>query len=332
MPGETGAALKDLTPPIAAVIGGCFAIAVYNSFEIYISIFRTFRRRRGLYFGSAICADTGIVINSLFVLLRYLITAPAGPMSIGRSIGWWLMVNGQSLMLYSRLHLVADDPKRLRWLLWMIVGSFLLIQIPVPVLFSVISFKYKSNNKTTSVFDAIVITELVVIGLQECVLSGYWVCIARKTLEPMKITKGNSRVRKAIWELVALFILVLVLDISVVVVQATNYYLVYSIKLKVEILVLNNVVAPVSPLGCNCQHLENRSPQLNTLPPDPIDESWRAQLSSAGVSDAVSRRRASRCVGNGTGPADVDRWERPIMSGPGSPGNLEFMTSPAAVL
>ncbi|KAI0453144.1 hypothetical protein F5B21DRAFT_304233 [Xylaria acuta] len=307
MAGETGSILKELTPPIASVIGGLFAIAMYNSFEIYISIFRTFRRRQGLYFWSAICANTGIPLNSLFVLLRHFSVVPAGPVAIIMGISWWLMVDGQSLMLYSRLHLVIGDPKQLRWLLSMIVGSFVLIQIPTTALFAFISFRYHPTNRTVSAFGAIEIAQLVTLSLQECILSGYYVHTSRKTLKPMEIIKG-TRVRKVLRELIGLFVLVVALDISLIIVQFANYFyiqaiykpVVYSIKLKVETFVLNNLVVLIIHPNCTCQQtgLQSYSQALNMRPNGSRNGSWRPRYtSSAGVSD---RCRVSSFAGGGS--------------------------------
>ncbi|RYC65894.1 hypothetical protein CHU98_g301 [Xylaria longipes] len=289
MAGETGAVVSKLTLPMASVIGGLLGIAVYNSFEVYISIFRTFRRRRGLYFWSAIVANTGIPVNSLFVLLRYFNIASAGPMAAMMVVGWLTMVNGQPLMLYSRLHLVMDDPKHLRWLLWMIIVPFVLLQIPTGVLFIFISFRYNSRNPTINAFDVMEITQLVTLALQE-----------------------GLKVRKVLRELIWLFVLVAALDVSLIIIQFLDLYyiqttykpVVYSIKLKVEIFVLNNLITLVSQQGCSCQLAgfpsDGSAATNNTRPSGSNVSCPPRYTSSERVTENVDRRGTSSCAGIGS--------------------------------
>ncbi|KAI8947377.1 hypothetical protein F4801DRAFT_511297 [Xylaria longipes] len=310
MAGETGAVVSKLTLPMASVIGGLLGIAVYNSFEVYISIFRTFRRRRGLYFWSAIVANTGIPVNSLFVLLRYFNIASAGPMAAMMVVGWLTMVNGQPLMLYSRLHLVMDDPKHLRWLLWMIIVPFVLLQIPTGVLFIFISFRYNSRNPTINAFDVMEITQLVTLALQECVLSGLYMYTSRKTLKPLGILRG-LKVRKVLRELIWLFVLVAALDVSLIIIQFLDLYyiqttykpVVYSIKLKVEIFVLNNLITLVSQQGCSCQLAgfpSDGSAATNNTRPSGSNVSCPPRYTSERVTENVDRRGTSSCAGIGS--------------------------------
>lgn len=198
---------------MAMIVGGLFAIAVYNSLEIYFFIFRTFHRRRGMYFWSMLCANTGIPILSVFNLLRYFSITPAGPTSILINIGWWLMVTGQACVLYSRLHLVIGSPRKLRWVLCMVAAIFLCFQVPTAIIFSVISFKKKRKTRVTAAFDAIEIAQLVAFTLEESLLSGLYVYASRRTLKPMMIIRG-PKVRALLHELAWLFVLVVVLDLS----------------------------------------------------------------------------------------------------------------------
>ncbi|KAI1817610.1 hypothetical protein GGS20DRAFT_506967 [Poronia punctata] len=254
MPGETGPIIDTIPLSIQMVLGGCFGIAVYNSIEIYISIFRTFARPQGLYFWSAIAANTGIPLVALSTLLRDFGLAPAGPMAIIYVFGWWLMVTGQSFVLYSRMHLVMSDPRKLRWLLYMIISAFIVFQLTTSVLFVFVNFEKTPDHGAIVAFDIIERTQLVAFTLQESLLSGLYVYESADTLKPMEITKGY-RVRRLFHELVGLCVLVCALDVSLVITQFTNHFhvqtaykpVVYSIKLKVEAFVLNNLIRLVQP-------------------------------------------------------------------------------------
>ncbi|KAI1132189.1 hypothetical protein F5Y10DRAFT_284081 [Nemania abortiva] len=294
--GETGAIVHQIPLKTAMIIAGLFAVAIYNSLEIYISIFRTFRRRRGLYFWSMVAANTGIPILSVFNLLRYFNIAHPGPTSIIVDIGWWLMVTGQACMLYSRLHLVIGNPRKLRWVLFMVVGMFLFFQVPTATLYAVISFKGRTKTRVTGAFDVIEMVQLVAFAIEESILSGLYVYASRRTLKPMMIIRG-PKVRALLNELVGLFVLVVVLDISLIVVQFANLFyiqttykpLVYSIKLKVEAYVLNNLVTLVVNTACTCQHgtkFQSNRPVLTTT----REGSWRSRRNpSTGVAGGLAR-------------------------------------------
>ncbi len=50
------------------------------------------------------------------------------------TIGWYAMVTGQSLVLYSRLHLVVRDDRKIRWVLYMIIIDVFLFHFPTTVM------------------------------------------------------------------------------------------------------------------------------------------------------------------------------------------------------
>ncbi|KAI1428772.1 hypothetical protein F5Y12DRAFT_799878 [Xylaria sp. FL1777] len=313
MTGEKGAIKNSVSLPVAMVLAGLFAISEYNSLEIYIFIFRTFRRRRRLYFWSAICANTGILLLSLFLLLRFFGIVSPGPISVFLGIVWWCMVTGQSLMLYSRLNLVMCDPRKLRWLLCMIVAIFLFIQIPVAILFVLNTYDGNANTVTIA-YNVMEKTELVVITVEEAVLSGLYLYEWASVRKELEIIRGR-KVRQLFHELIGLFIVVVVLDISLTrilptdiwhavlsypdaknkdvdanrhidivslqfsnlfYIQATYKPLVYSIKLKVETYVLNELVKLMISRDSfqHGTHIRHASiPSTTTIDDDP----WRSQ-------------------------------------------------------
>jgi hypothetical protein len=50
------------------------------------------------------------------------------------TIGWVLMVPGQSIVLYSRLHLISPNLKLLRFIFWMIIVSAVCLCVPTATL------------------------------------------------------------------------------------------------------------------------------------------------------------------------------------------------------
>jgi hypothetical protein len=133
MAGETGPISVSLAT--AMVIAGFFAVAVYNTFEITICLFSIFRKRRGLYFWSILVATLGILVHSIAVLLRFFALAPNLLMCVFTVLGWWAMVTGQSVVLYSRLGLVVSEVWKTRLVASMITMNFFILHIPVSILF-----------------------------------------------------------------------------------------------------------------------------------------------------------------------------------------------------
>jgi hypothetical protein len=99
----------------------CFSgIAIYNTLELFM-IFMTFNRRATLYFFSVVVATLGVFLYAVAVLLLVLNLTNAYVSTSLVDVGWSCMVTGQSLVLYSRLHLLVRDSRKLNWILGMII-------------------------------------------------------------------------------------------------------------------------------------------------------------------------------------------------------------------
>lgn len=175
------------------------------------------------------------------------------------SLGWFLMVSGQAMVLWSRLHLVVGDPRKVRWVLIMIITSFTLVQIPTAVLFITSNSDIPTQLLSERIFEVFEKVQITVFTLQEAIISGLYVYEASIGLKLMDVIKG-PRVRAVNRQLKALFVLVLVLDITLMVTEYTDNFqiqttykpVVYSIKLKCEALVLNNLLSLVQTGTCSC--------------------------------------------------------------------------------
>lgn len=96
--------------------------AWFNAGELLWTILASFTRWSGKYFYCLIVATLGVSIYQIDVF--FMIFAPNfnghGVIAcIG--IGWAMMVTGQSLVLWSRLHLVCRSPWKLKAVLCMII-------------------------------------------------------------------------------------------------------------------------------------------------------------------------------------------------------------------
>jgi hypothetical protein len=223
------------------------SIAFYNVVELQCLIIYAFKRYRGLYFWSFMVATWGIAFNGTGYLIRHLRAGPSVLHATIILIGWCTMITGQSLVLYSRLHIVLPDPKKLRYVLAMIVADAVWLGVPVIVLvYGVNSKNPEPFEKPYAIFEKL---QLTFFFLQELVISGIYIVETAKLLK-FQSSVGNTGTHRVMNHLIIVNVFVVLLDISIIVLEFTNHYnlqtswkpLVYSIKLKAEFSVLNRLV------------------------------------------------------------------------------------------
>ena len=170
------------------------------------------------------------------------------------------MVTGQSLVLYSRLHLAVRDKRVLRAVLIMIIVDFCLFQVPTTLQ------KFLSTRANAgvwlSVYHVYERIQLVVFTLQELIISIIYIRAAVIWLSPSD-PEGMHRTKHF---LIYLNVLCIALDIAIVVEVSTSQWLweeasqslAYAIKLTLEFAVLNQVmeVYRLGPGRCTtCHHI-----------------------------------------------------------------------------
>ncbi|KAJ5444102.1 uncharacterized protein N7458_007974 [Penicillium daleae] len=243
--GYTGQSL-GMKIAIATLAG----ITWYNAFELVILIFVTFANYRGLYFWSLLVSSAvGLIPYSLGFLLKFfnLTSATWLPVTF-LTVGWWAMVTGQSFVLYSRLHLVLANQRILQRVLLMILVNAVLLHIPTTVLTYgtnlTPSSSILSNYKTAyNVMEKIQMTGFCV---QEFIISGLYI---RETVRMIRIDMDQGK-RKIQYQLLAINMIIIILDLGLLVAEYRNYYImetmlkgaVYSIKLKLEFAVLGKLI------------------------------------------------------------------------------------------
>jgi hypothetical protein len=130
----------DNNPLSIKVITAFFAgLAMYNAVELMAAVFITFQRYHGLYFWSLLVASFGIIPYSLALVIKFfeLIGNNEWVSELLLNIGWWTMVTGQSVVLWSRLHLILTGPygaRVLTWAKWMIITDAIVFHIPTSTL------------------------------------------------------------------------------------------------------------------------------------------------------------------------------------------------------
>ncbi|KAH8742618.1 hypothetical protein F5883DRAFT_668321 [Diaporthe sp. PMI_573] len=244
-------------PPLAIcmAIAALFGMACLNCAEILVLIYYTFKRYTGLYFWSMIVATTGTVFYAIVNLLRLFALAPNTPMAVLLALSWWGMVTGQSVVLYSRLHLVVSNRRKTRWVLIMIVTNFFIMHIPLTIFW--IGYNVDPDNFLV-VFDVYERLQLVVFSIQEAIISGLYIWEAGHGLKSVIAVKGG-RAQGVVRQLVIINTIVILLDISLIItefsghldIQTSYQPLVYSFKLKLEFIVLNKLIDIMKPQDSN---------------------------------------------------------------------------------
>lgn len=259
--GFGGSILEDGPAYLTLLIAGFFAIACWGSLEVYIITFRMFKSRHSLYYWSICAANTGVVTHATGTVVRlYGVVGPV-PASILSNLGWWLMTMGQWLVLFSRLHLVmGPTTRKLRWILVALVAVFFAVQVPTSTLFVVSNARTPHKAALRRVFHIFEIAQLAIITLLEGAISGLYVYESSRVFKQLQCVQG-PRVKTMFRQLLALFVLVVTLDISLMLTYYTGNFLiettmkpvVYSIKLKVELFVLNGLISLIQTGPCHCQ-------------------------------------------------------------------------------
>ena len=221
------------------------AVAWYNVAQLNVSIFMTFKRRRGLYFWSLLISSYGVVFHALGFLLKFFQLTTNDYLScFFITLGWLPMVTGQALVLYSRLHLVVKEQRILRGVLIMIVWNAITLHIPTTVLTfgsSSPAWRYFING-----FQVMEKIQMTIFCIQEFIISGLYMWATVRLLKPVYRRRTRSVMQQLIWINVFIF----VMDISLLLmeyvgnyeIEATLKSMIYSIKLTLEFSVLNQLM------------------------------------------------------------------------------------------
>jgi len=245
--GYTGSPAND-GPALSRAIVAFIALALYNAVELEVIIFSSFRRPRGLYFWSFVAATNGIIPHNIGFLLKNVLNSHTFGLYITLvSVGWVPMVTGQSLVLYSRLHLIFRDPFWLRMVLAMILTHAFVLHVPIIILM------YGSNssgdNSWAPVYDIYEKVQVTMFCLQELIISGTYIKMCYSFFDTENSLYGDA-VRKMRHHLLLINVVVILLDIPILILEYTGLYdlqtayksFVYSVKLKMEFRILNQLV------------------------------------------------------------------------------------------
>lgn len=231
----------------ALVVVVFLALAVYNTLEIIVKIFRRFRRYHGVYFFSMLAASTGIIIHALGYFLRNFDITNSAPLEITLACGGgMLMITGQSIVLWSRLHLISPG-QRDRWLLWMILADCVIVQGGATTLFA--GSNSPHPDLWLKVYAKWEIFQVTWFVFQECLISGLYIYRTFILMRSSAAFRGPD-FKRVFRHLILVNVLVISLDITILAFQYAGLYeiqtswktLAYSIKLKFEFDILHQLV------------------------------------------------------------------------------------------
>ncbi len=289
VPRDPGSISRGPLPEATArtsVLIAMLTIAIYMAALVDLKALIIFKRRNTLYFWSLLITSWGIIGHSLGVILKWFVgKCPWEVHTSFSSFGWWGMVTGQSLVLYSRLHLVVRDERILRAVLIMIIVNFCLFQVPTTVQ------KFGSTQTEAglwlTVYHVYERIQLVIFTLQELIISIIYIRATVSWLSPGD-PEGMRHTKQF---LIYLNILCIALDIAIVaevfsdqwVYEEATQSLAYAIKLTLEFAVLNKVmdVHRLGPGGCTTCHRRFTLRSVHSLTERGVDHSSRQYLSMA---------------------------------------------------
>ncbi|KAJ5715577.1 uncharacterized protein N7483_012758 [Penicillium malachiteum] len=226
------------------------SIALYNAIELFILLFLTFQSYRGLYFWTMLLSVVlGVIPHTIGYILEFFALAPLWLSLTLSTIGFYVMVPGQSMVLYSRLHLVVQNRQILRFVLWLIIVDAVILLIPTTIL--TFSTAYIRTDPFIRGYNVMERLQLAWFCCQEFVISGIYIFETVKLLRLMP-DKDHRRTR-IMYELLAINFVIILLDVALLVVEYIGFYslqttlkpMVYSIKLKLEFGVLGKLVSLV---------------------------------------------------------------------------------------
>ncbi|KAJ5297708.1 hypothetical protein PENANT_c005G04742 [Penicillium antarcticum] len=266
---------------VACLIG----IAWYNALELIVLCFTTFKRYGGWYFWCLLISSFSIIPFGLgYLLIIYNIYTNLFPVAM-ELIAWVGMVTGQSLVLWSRLHLVCHNQTVLRATLAMIIVDAIIFHVPGSVLeLGSHSNKYYLFNTGFNIFERI---QLVGFSIQEIILSIIysWEAVRLLNLRP------RGHYRGTLVQLLIVNIVMILMDAAVIGVQYSGFFdihvtlkaMVYSIKLKLEYAILGKLVVITEMGGSNSAPTDlsdfvDLSFHNNSATPQPDSESQARPL------------------------------------------------------
>ena len=227
------------------------SLALYIILDVNVSIYRVFRRKRGLYYWSLMFATWGTAVVVVGNILKNFkpewgVIWPFDTLLING--GWSIYAPAELFVLYSRLHLVNQNAQLHHYLLIMIIVGSTLIIIPNWVfIFPAYDVNLTISSEWSPRMAIIDRVSQAGFTLFEVIISSVYIHSLRDILR----SKINTRTRRVMRDLILVNITVISMDLLVIILiflnQSNLAYplqdLTYAFKFKIEFAVLNQLMA-----------------------------------------------------------------------------------------
>src|SRR5699024_554884 len=131
------------------------------------------------------------------------------------TIGWYFLVPGQSLVLYSRLHLVVQSPTVLRRVFWLIITSIILMLIPTTIL--TYSAVYLRTVEVIKAYNFMERMQLAWFCAQEILIASIYIF---ETVNLLRLRPEKELHRhKIMYELITINLIMILMDIALLVLE-----------------------------------------------------------------------------------------------------------------
>ncbi|KAB8201017.1 hypothetical protein BDV34DRAFT_203626 [Aspergillus parasiticus] len=154
------------------------------------------------------------------------------------------MVTGHSLILWSRLHLVVQARKLLRFLLVMILVDAVAFHVPTTVL--LYGSLHPNRARFAKGYKVMEHIQLIGFAVQECIISSIYIWETSKLLR----LRPDRLHHTILTQLLGINIIILILDVAVVGIEYAGLYalqvmfkpVAYSVKFKLEYAILGKLI------------------------------------------------------------------------------------------
>lgn len=338
-------------PTIYCFIAAFSAVPMWMSIELTIQIFATFKRYSGLYFYSLIFCTWSISIRQIGRICIYFVPGCNQVFSlIFALLGWVGTVTGFAVVLYSRLHLVTRNRKLLRSVLCMIIFSVFAFHLTTMI--AQIGVVTKRQPQWISWYPAMEKMQIVGFTVQETIISVIYIISTHKLLGG----SYNDKTRKSIRFLIIVQIFCTCLDIPFIVLAYVDIFLIkatltsfaYAIKLKLEFLVLNNLldIAKYGIASRGIQHSPTdeeqggKAPTTASIPADMnINEKRRFSMSPMWRRSSITPKQSSITPQNSPSDTEnkciadiLDKKPTPVLPAPPAVGGTKNSSNPTTFI